>query len=101
MSHHIIETVLFTLEPSVQKEAFIQSIEGSTIFIQSCSGFIARRLSCDEQGQWIEHVEWKSMEDAKNAAKRIVSDHNVQNFMKCIHGPSVTVHHTQLHTSIN
>lgn len=101
MTNHIIETVLFKLKDGIDGEIFAASIPGSTTFIESCPGFIARRLSCNADGQWIEHVEWETMDAAKAAASRIGSDPNTENFVKCINGPSVQMFHTQIIKSLN
>lgn len=97
---HIIETVLFKLEDGIEHETFLASISGSTRFIESCPGFVSRRLSSNEDGQWIEHVQWETMEAAKSAASRIGADSNTQDFIKCIRGPSVQMFHTELITTL-
>ena len=101
MTKHIIETVLFTLEDGIDGETFSASIPGSTAFMESCPGFIARRLSSNADGQWIEHVEWETMDAAKAAGSRIGSDPNTQSFVKCINGSSVKIFHTELVTALN
>jgi len=101
MAKYIIETVLFKLEDGIDVETFSASIAGSTTFMESCPGFIARRLSSNADGQWIEHVEWETMDAAKAAASRIGSDPNTQDFVKCINGPSVQMLHTELVIALN
>lgn len=101
MTTHIIETVLFTLKPDTSLKAFHQAIEQSNTFVTACQGFIARRLSVNEAGQWIEHIEWKSIEDAQAAALRIGDDENTQAFVGAIDGPSVQLFHTNLHASVD
>lgn len=101
MTKNIIETVLFKLEDGIDSETFSASIAGSTAFMESCPGFIARRLSSNADAQWIEHVEWETPEAAKAAASRIGSDPNTQDFVKCINGPSVQMFHTELVVALN
>ena len=96
MPNPIIETVLFRLEDSVSREDFMATVPGSTAFMEDAPGWVARRLSCGKDGQWIEHVEWESMDAAKAAAARIGSDDRTAAFVKCINGPSVQMHHTEL-----
>ena len=57
MTKHVIETVTFKLEQGVSKEDFLETVPCSTDFATAQPGFIARRLSCAEDGIWVEHIE--------------------------------------------
>ena len=100
MTKHVIETVTFKLEQGVSKEDFLETVPCSTDFATAQPGFIARRLSCAEDGTWIEHVEWESMADAKRAAVVIGQTDSVKPFLKCINGPSVKLVHSELEMSL-
>lgn len=101
MSKHVIETVLFKLEEGVSKEDFIKHAETMRPFVEGQKGFVHRRLSCTEDGTWIEHIEWESMEDAKSAAANIGSSELTKDFGKAINGPSVQMMHSELEVSLN
>ena len=101
MSNHIIESVKFRLEDGITKDEFMATVPGSTAFLESAPGYVARRLSCGEDGTWIEHVEWEDMKTAKDAADRIMSDERTAPFVRCIHGPSIEMHHTELLLKLN
>ena len=101
MSNPIIESVKFRLEDGVTREEFLATVPGSTAFMQDAPCWVARRLSCGEDGTWIEHVEWESLESAEAAADRIMSDERTAAFLRCIHGPSIEMHHTELLVKLN
>ena len=101
MARHVIETVLFKLEDGVTKEEFIAAAEKMRPFVEAQSGFVHRRLSCTEDGTWIKHIEWTSMEDAKKAAANLGSSELTRDFGKAIHGPSVRMMHGELEVALN
>lgn len=100
MTQHTIETVSFKLATGVTKTGFLKTIPASTTFIQARPGFISRRLSCSDDGTWIEHIEWASMKDAQSASEALMKDDTLQPFLHSIDGQNATVQHTQLEVSI-
>lgn len=100
MTQHIIETVTFKLSPHVQKQEFLRFAQASTRYVESCAGFIARRLSANDEGNWIEHIEWKSMADASAAAAGLGNATDIAPFLTAIHPGTVTIHHTAVQISI-
>ena len=100
MTKHVIETVTFKLEQGVSKEEFLKTVPCSTDFVKEQPGFISRRLSCAEDGSWIEHIEWECMADAKRAAILIGQTDSVKPFLKCIDGPSAKLTHSELEASL-
>ncbi len=101
MTKHTIETVTFKLAEGVTKDAFLQTVSASTQYIQGRSGFIARRLSCSDDGTWIEQIEWETMADAKGAAANLGSADSIQPFLQAINETSVTMHHSTVEVSLN
>lgn len=100
MSNHVIETVTFRLTDGVSEERFLEAAQKATAFMSARPGFLRRRLSCEENGTWIEHVEWASMEDAKTAATEIGRDEHARAFVRAIDGPSVKITHSELKISV-
>ncbi|MFN9162942.1 MAG: antibiotic biosynthesis monooxygenase family protein [Alphaproteobacteria bacterium] len=101
MSKHVIETVTFKLNEGVSREWFAEAAQAMNGFVRAQPGFIARRLSCSEGGEWIEHIEWADMEAAKAAASKIGSVESNRPFLSAINGPTVTMRHTELEVAIN
>ena len=100
MSKHVIETVTFRLMDGVPQEQFLEAARQATAFMTARPGFLRRRLSCEENGTWIEHVEWASMADAKAAAAEIGKDEHARAFVRAIDGPSVRMSHSELKVSV-
>lgn len=101
MNTHTIETVTFKLASGVSRVDFLNTVPVSTDFIKSRTGFISRRLSCSDDGTWVEHIEWASLEDAKSAAEALMQNQSLIPFMQCIDGPSAIMRHSQLEVSIS
>ncbi len=101
MTKHVIETVTFRLNDGVSREKFTKHATAMNDFVTSRDGFIARRLSCSEEGEWIEHIEWADMDAAKGAAAEIGKTDGNRPFLSAINGATVTVQHTELEVSVN
>lgn len=96
-----METVIFNLKDGVSKAEFIKAAEAVKKFLSDCSGFVSRRLSCTEDGRWIDQVEWQTMADAKHAAAAISKADSTQPFISYIDGQSVKLTHSELEISLN
>ena len=101
MTKHTIETVTFKLNTGVSREAFIGAAQAISVFASNRDGFISRRLSCNDDGLWIEHIEWGTLDAAKSAAAEIGNDPTLGSCMQMIDGPSVELNHTTLEISAN
>jgi hypothetical protein len=96
MNKHVIECVLFRLAANANRSAFVKAAEDMNAWVNQQPGFIARSLSCTEQGEWIEHIEWASLEDARSAASKIGQAEEVRPFVTVIDGSSLTMRHAVL-----
>lgn len=101
MSKHVIETVTFKLNEGVTREEFAEAAQTMNSFVTAQHGFIARRLSCSEDGEWIEHIEWADMGAAEAAASKIGKVESNRPFLAAINGSTVTMRHTELEVAIN
>ncbi|MGB3277760.1 MAG: hypothetical protein WBA92_01070 [Pseudorhodobacter sp.] len=101
MTQHTIETVTFTLNAGVSREAFAREAKSISDFVRNRDGFIARRLSVGDDGLWIEHIEWASLAAAKSAAADICNDPTLAAAMGMIDGPSVKLYHTTLEIAVD
>ena len=101
MTKHVIETVTFKLNDGISREGFAQAAKSMNDFVTSRPGFVARRLSCGDDGLWIEHIEWTDMDAAKAAAAAIGSVESNRSFLSAIDGSTVKLHHTELEVSLN
>lgn len=101
MSKHVIETVTFKLNEGVSREDFAAAAQAMNIFVTAQPGFVARRLSCSEDGEWIEHIEWQDMDAAKAAAAKIGTVEGNKPFLSAINGPTVIMRHSEVEVAIN
>ncbi len=101
MTKHTMETVTFKLAEGITKDAFLQTVPASTKYMKGRSGFIARRLSCTDDGMWIEQIEWETMEDAKGAAANLGTAESIHPFLQAIDGPSATMHHSTIEVTLS
>ncbi len=63
----VIETVRYNVKPGVTTEQAIAAWHKSQSFARAQPGFLGRRLLVSEDGQWLDMVEWDTMENAKAA----------------------------------
>lgn len=101
MTKHTMETVTFTLNDGVSTKAFVEKAQAINDFVMKQNGFISRRLSCDDNGFWIEQIEWKTLEDAKSAAAKFVKQPALAPVMEAIDGSSVKMYHSTLEITVN
>jgi hypothetical protein len=101
MSKNVIETVIFKLIEGVIREDFVAAAENMSVWIEGRHGFIHRRLSCTDDGTWIEHVQWEDMDAAKAAAAEIGKASDNAAFLSAINGPTVQLMHSELEVVIN
>jgi hypothetical protein len=101
MSKPIIETVTFKLNEGVSHEDFVAAAQVMSAWVEARQGFIHRRLSCAEDGTWIEHIHWENMSAATAAAAELGNAPNNANFLSAIDGPTVQLTHSELEVAIN
>ncbi|WP_294228871.1 hypothetical protein [uncultured Shimia sp.] len=65
----VIEIVRYRIKPEATKEQAVAAWEKSQSFAKAQPGFLARRIAVTVEGDWIDEVEWESLEDATAAAK--------------------------------
>lgn len=96
MNGHVIECVIFRLDEGSDQTDFLDKAHLMSEWVKDQPGFVSRNLSCTDEGEWIEHIEWTSMEAAKTAADLIGEDEKSRPFATAIDGPSVTMRHATL-----
>ena len=101
MSKHVIETVTFKLNDGVSRADFIAAAKEMNSWVDSRPGLLQRRLSCAEDGTWIEQIEWADMDAAQAAAATAPSAPENAGFMSAINGPTVQLMHSELEVVIN
>jgi hypothetical protein len=101
MTKHTMETVTFKLNKGVSAEDFSTAATAITAYASGLSGFVMRRLSCTEDGLWIEHIQWETLADAQAAAAGIGSEASLADCMGMIDPETVAMYHSTLEISVN
>ncbi len=65
----VIEIVRYRLKSGTTTEQAVAAWEKSQSFAKAQTGFLGRRIAVTEEGDWVDEVEWASMEDATTAGK--------------------------------
>ena len=100
MTNHIIEVVTFKLAEGISDQEFLKTVPASSEFVRHLKGFVARRLSKADDGTWLEHIEWESLEDANAASEKFMKEESLKPMMQAIDGPGAKMGHNQLLVSV-
>lgn len=71
MNADILEVVTFTLKPGADEAKFLADNSAVERFCRNQPGFVSRRLSRDDEGGWIDMVEWADKQSALAAADAV------------------------------
>ncbi|MBO9444862.1 hypothetical protein [Ruegeria sp. R14_0] len=96
----IAETVTFKLATDVTKEEFVTIMKRTESFVRNAEGFVFRRLSAGEDGQWTDTVIWTDMDCAQAAATAFPQQDFAPAVMAAIAPDSVTMRHDTIHWTI-
>lgn len=92
----VAEIVTFRLIAGTEPPAFLQAARATEPLLRAQPGFLRRRLTCDADGLWTDHVEWRDLATAQNAAAAVMRAPAFGPFMALIDGPSVTLRHATI-----
>lgn len=98
MTKHTLEVVEFRLNNNVQEDAFITQISKTDAFLSSLNGFIKRNTAKNEDGLWIDIVEWQDMKSAKNAAEKFMTVAETKEFGAMIDHKTIRMEHFEVKT---
>ena len=100
MGNHVIEVVTFKLADGVSEAEFLKTVPASNDFLNTRDGFISRRLSRDDQGTWMEHIEWETLAAATAASEAFMNQASLKPLMQAIDGANAKMSHNQLMISV-
>ena len=77
------EVVIFKTSKNISPKEMIQASKKVTSVLENYDGFIKRTFSQDSTvpNQWIDIIEWKNIDDGMLAAKKIVNNKDMQDYM--------------------
>lgn len=80
----IVELIRYKLCKDAKTDDFLKAAEKMIPELKTQSGLIKWRLCKGEDGIWVEILHWKSLSEAKTAAKTVLKLSSVQAFIKYI-----------------
>jgi len=96
MTQAVVEIVTFKTVEGADEAAFVQAAEAASVFLKSCRGFVRRSLTKGDDGTWIDHIEWRSLAEAKDAAALVLEQESLRPFMAAIDPDSAEMRHDPL-----
>lgn len=92
-----LEIVTFRAAAGIGPAALLAAAQATDAAVRRLPGFLHRRLSCGDDGQWTDLVVWASLAEAKSAAATITSDPSFAPYMAAIDMASVAMRHERQH----
>ena len=90
----ILEIAEFKLAAGADEQGFLKEADAvQRDFLERQKGYMDRELLKGEDGEWIDIVHWRSMEEAKRAADTIMQDPACLGFLQKIEPESVKMMH--------
>jgi predicted sugar kinase len=97
MTQNIAEIVTFKLMPGVSQDDYIGLSKTINDFIETCPGFLFRRLSSGEDGRWTDTAIWSNIETAKAAAEAFPQQSFAPKIMAAIDADTLEMRHEAIH----
>ncbi|RRI00685.1 hypothetical protein EH240_16790 [Mesorhizobium tamadayense] len=94
-----LEIVSFRLKPEAEAD-FVANNGVVTDWLACQPGFLSRHLGKREDGNWIDVVRWRSLEQARAAAERIMAEIGDCEAMQAIEPASVAMSHAAVAVSM-
>lgn len=88
-----IEVVIFKLKPDVSEKQAIDLLSSLNPLIEKYPGFISRKLSKNEEGLWLDTVNWESLAQAKSASDDIMNHEGANKVFDIIDTSSMQFYH--------
>lgn len=87
----VIELVTLRSKPGIADGDFLRASNATTKFLLRCKGFLRRRLARSDAGEWLDYLEWESLEDANAAAAQFNRAPETREFNDAIEADSVSM----------
>jgi hypothetical protein len=90
-----VEIVSFKAKADVSDEAVLKVVHATQNALQHYPGYIRRETLKNGDGQWIDIVHWRNLEDAQKAAETFNVDPSAAAFMEVVEVTSVNMLHLE------
>jgi hypothetical protein len=97
----VIELVSFATRDDVSEVGFVRVAESANALLRGCAGFIRRRLAKSDAKEWVDDVDWQTVDDALAAARRFNDAPETRAFNTAIRPGSVVMRHLTAHVVAN
>ncbi|AUP81395.1 antibiotic biosynthesis monooxygenase family protein [Flavivirga eckloniae] len=88
-----VELVLFKTKPEFDKETVVNAAKSMNAILENYEGYISRKLSRTDDGQWMDVVYWTDLESAKKASKHIMENNLGQIYFGMIDESTMKFYH--------
>ncbi|MDO5980315.1 antibiotic biosynthesis monooxygenase family protein [Flavivirga spongiicola] len=89
----VVELVLFKTKPEFTKTQVVNAAKNINPVLEKHKGYLSRKLSITEDGQWMDVVYWTDLESAENASKHILENKLAQKYFEMIDDSTVEFNH--------
>ncbi len=90
-----IEVVIFKTKEGYSQGQAQAALERLNDLVKGYDGFISRKLSVDENGNWMDLVYWESQDLAVKAAEEVMKVPEAAEIFQVIEETSMQMHHFQ------
>ncbi|MDW3195589.1 MAG: hypothetical protein R8G66_24650 [Cytophagales bacterium] len=89
----IVELVLFNLNDGVSLEEGKKAMKALNEFVSQQAGFVSRKTSVAEDGQFLDLVFWTDLQSAKAASEKAMQEQSIMPHFSVINQESMTFKH--------
>lgn len=91
----VLEIVHFRVKAGVSDEQVLAASAQAQEWVSQRPGYLARELSKNAEGQWIDIVHWRSLAEAQAAAQQIMQEPCAANLMALLDPAQITIDHLE------
>jgi hypothetical protein len=88
-----VEVVMFRARPGVDDARILEAADALQREVEDLPGYLGRRLLKDDDGQWLDVVDWSGLDEALQASEAITQRPIAQAFDALVDGESMRVLH--------
>ncbi|MCE3007443.1 MAG: hypothetical protein LW884_03735 [Bacteroidetes bacterium] len=88
-----VEVVIYKTKPGIADAEAIEKARSVNEFIRSQDGFIRRTFGKTREGQWVDVIQWESVEKAQAIFQRAMESDVPKPFLETIDEKSMTILH--------
>lgn len=93
----IVELAQFKTKSGISDtEVLAASHEAQEGFLAKCKGFVSRELLKSDDGEWVDILHWKTMEDAQKAMQDMMASPSTKKFNEVIDPSSIKMMHLEV-----